>query len=134
MQELLDPLLPLVDRAEKNANTVVSQQKILTQVGQALRAINRQSADLLETAADAGLEPELRHLAATEAAIGRPELRFDLPELQYPARANCGVAWNTIVLAATTATCPAADPPGAGRGPSAASAQMQAALSSTIPP
>ena len=31
--ELLDLLLPLVDRAEKNANTVVSQQKILTQVG-----------------------------------------------------------------------------------------------------
>ena len=28
--------------------------------------------------ADAGLTPELRHLAATEAAIARPELRFDL--------------------------------------------------------
>ena len=50
VQELLDPLLPLVDRAEKNANTVVSQQKILTQVGQALRTINRQSSDLLEIA------------------------------------------------------------------------------------
>ncbi len=49
-QELLDPLLPLVDRAEKNANTVVAQQKILTQVGQALRTINRQSSDLLEIA------------------------------------------------------------------------------------
>jgi len=50
VQEALDPLMPLVDRAEKNANMVVSQQKILTQVGQALRAINRQSSDLLETA------------------------------------------------------------------------------------
>lgn len=50
VQEALEPLLPLVDRAEKNANTVVAQQKILTQVGQALRAINRQSSDLLETA------------------------------------------------------------------------------------
>ena len=50
VQELLDPVLPLVDRAEKNANTVIGQQKILTQVGQALRAINRQSSDLLETA------------------------------------------------------------------------------------
>lgn len=50
VQEALDPLLPLVDRAEKNANTVIAQQKILTQVGQALRAINRQSSDLLETA------------------------------------------------------------------------------------
>jgi twitching motility protein PilJ len=29
---------------------VLAQQKILTQVGQALRAINRQSSDLLETA------------------------------------------------------------------------------------
>ncbi|MBS0433987.1 MAG: type IV pili methyl-accepting chemotaxis transducer N-terminal domain-containing protein [Proteobacteria bacterium] len=50
VQDLLDPLLPLVDRAEKNANTVIAQQKILTQVGQALRTINRQSSDLLEIA------------------------------------------------------------------------------------
>ena len=50
VQELLDPLMPLVDRAEKNANTVIAQQKILTQVGQALRTINRQSSDLLEIA------------------------------------------------------------------------------------
>lgn len=34
--------------------------------------------DLLEMAAEAGLTPVLRHIAATEAAIGRPELRFDL--------------------------------------------------------
>jgi alanine racemase len=33
---------------------------------------------LLAEATDAGLTPELRHLAATEAAITRPELRFDL--------------------------------------------------------
>jgi twitching motility protein PilJ len=46
----VDALLPLVDRAEKNAGLVLAQQKTLTQVGQALRAINRQSADLLETA------------------------------------------------------------------------------------
>ncbi len=50
VQEQLDPLLPLVDRAEKNAKTVIAQQKILTQVGQALRTINRQSSDLLEIA------------------------------------------------------------------------------------
>lgn len=50
VQDALDPLLPLVDRAEKNANTVIAQQKILTQVGQALRTINRQSSDLLEIA------------------------------------------------------------------------------------
>ena len=50
VQDSLEPLLPLIDRAEKNANTVLAQQKILTQVGQALRAINRQSSDLLEIA------------------------------------------------------------------------------------
>ena len=33
---------------------------------------------LLAQAAAAGLTPELRHLAATEAAITRPDLRFDL--------------------------------------------------------
>ena len=50
MQDAIEPLLPLVDRAEKNAAIVLGQQKTLTQVGQALRAINRQSSDLLETA------------------------------------------------------------------------------------
>jgi len=49
-QDTVQPLLPLVDRAEKNANIVLAQQKTLTQVGQALRTINRQSSDLLETA------------------------------------------------------------------------------------
>jgi twitching motility protein PilJ len=50
VRDAIEPLLPLVDRAEKNANVVVGQQKVLTQVGQSLRAINRQSADLLELA------------------------------------------------------------------------------------
>jgi twitching motility protein PilJ len=50
VQPALDAVLPLVDRAEKNATTVLAQQKILTQVGQALRSINRQSSDLLEIA------------------------------------------------------------------------------------
>ncbi len=50
VQVPLEEMLPLVDRAEKNAETVIGQQQILTQVGQALRTINRQSSDLLETA------------------------------------------------------------------------------------
>ena len=41
---------PLMQRAEKNAATVMAQQKVLTQVGGALRNINRQSSDLLEVA------------------------------------------------------------------------------------
>lgn len=50
VQPTLESLLPLVERAEKNGKAVQSQEKILTQVGQALRAINRQSSDLLESA------------------------------------------------------------------------------------
>ena len=46
----VDALLPQVDKAEKNAAAVMTQQKNLIQVGQALRNINRQNADLLETA------------------------------------------------------------------------------------
>jgi twitching motility protein PilJ len=48
--EDVEKAIPLVDRAEKNAATVLAQQKILTQVGSALRTINRQSSDLLEVA------------------------------------------------------------------------------------
>jgi twitching motility protein PilJ len=50
VQDLLEPLMPLVERAEKSAGQVMAQQKTLTQVGEALRTINRQSSDLLETA------------------------------------------------------------------------------------
>jgi len=50
VQDSLTPLIPLIDRADKNSKTVLGQQKILTQVGQALRTINRQSSDLLEIA------------------------------------------------------------------------------------
>ena len=50
LTEDIEKAMPLVDRAEKNAATVLAQQKILTQVGSALRTINRQSSDLLEVA------------------------------------------------------------------------------------
>ncbi len=46
----VEKIAPLMERAEKNAATVMGQQKILTQVGSALRTINRQSSDLLEIA------------------------------------------------------------------------------------
>ena len=46
----LDAITPLMERAERNAKVVMGQQKILTQVGDALRTINRQSSDLLEIA------------------------------------------------------------------------------------
>ncbi|MEO6278741.1 methyl-accepting chemotaxis protein [Roseateles sp.] len=50
VQPTLNSLMPFVQRAEKNGAIVQNQEKILTQVGQALRAINRQSSDLLESA------------------------------------------------------------------------------------
>ncbi|WP_204735840.1 methyl-accepting chemotaxis protein [Hydrogenophaga laconesensis] len=46
----LGAILPKVDQAERNAAAVLAQQNILTQVGNALRTINRQSSDLLEIA------------------------------------------------------------------------------------
>ena len=46
----LDGLLPRIDAAESNASAVLAQEGILTQVGNALRTINRQSSDLLEIA------------------------------------------------------------------------------------
>ena len=50
LQGDLEKIVPLMERAEKNAKTVMGQQQILTQVGAALRTINRQSSDLLEIA------------------------------------------------------------------------------------
>ena len=44
----LDKVLPMVTRAEKSAKSIMEQQQILTQIGSALRLINRQSSDLLE--------------------------------------------------------------------------------------
>ncbi|HSV52124.1 MAG TPA: methyl-accepting chemotaxis protein [Burkholderiaceae bacterium] len=46
----LEKITPLMERAERNAKTVMGQEKILTQVSNALRTINRQSSDLLEIA------------------------------------------------------------------------------------
>jgi twitching motility protein PilJ len=48
VSEIITPLLPLVDTAEKSTAAVLAQEKLLTQVGTALRNVNRQSSDLLE--------------------------------------------------------------------------------------
>ena len=50
LQPDFQKVVPLMERAEKNAAVVMGQQNILTQVGTALRTINRQSSDLLEIA------------------------------------------------------------------------------------
>ena len=49
-QALLEPLMPLVDRAEKNAKAVMAQESALVQVSKALRTINAQAGELLESA------------------------------------------------------------------------------------
>ncbi len=67
-----EPLMPLVERAEKNAGVVLAQQKTLTQVGQALRAINRQSSELLETAETvSSLKLQQDASAAELSAVGQ---------------------------------------------------------------
>jgi twitching motility protein PilJ len=50
MQPQLEKVLPLMLRAEKSAGVILAQKDVLTQVGEALRLINRQSSDLLEVA------------------------------------------------------------------------------------
>lgn len=72
VQEAIEPTLPLVDRAEKNAATVLSQQRTLTQGGQALRAINRQSSDLLEVAETiSALKLQQNPTPAEASAVGQ---------------------------------------------------------------
>ena len=50
LQPQLAALMPSVQSARDNAAAIIQQQQILTQVGTALRLINRQSSDLLEIA------------------------------------------------------------------------------------
>ena len=62
----LEKITPLMERAEKNAAIVMAQQKILTQVGSALRLINRQSSDLLEIAETVSSLKLQQNAASTE--------------------------------------------------------------------
>jgi twitching motility protein PilJ len=72
LQPLVEPLIPLVDRAEKNAQLVLAQEKTLTQVGAALRVINRQSSDLLEIAETlSSLKLQQGASAAELSAVGQ---------------------------------------------------------------
>jgi twitching motility protein PilJ len=50
VQAAVEPLVSMVGRADKNVKVVLSQEKVLTEVGNSLRTINRQSSDLLEAA------------------------------------------------------------------------------------
>ena len=71
-QEVLEPLMVMVERAEKNSATLLGQQKNLTQIGLALRSINRQSAELLESAETISALKVQQEASASEiAAIGQ---------------------------------------------------------------
>lgn len=50
VQQGLDAVEPLLKKADANGRAVLAQQKVLIQVGQALKAINAQSGELLESA------------------------------------------------------------------------------------
>jgi len=72
VQSTIEPLMPLVQRAEKSAGMVLTQQQTLTQVSAALRTINRQSAELLETAETvASLKLQQGATAAELSATGQ---------------------------------------------------------------
>ncbi|MBV1734116.1 MAG: type IV pili methyl-accepting chemotaxis transducer N-terminal domain-containing protein, partial [Hydrogenophaga sp.] len=68
----LTELTPRIDAAMSNATTVLAQQSILTQVGDSLRSINRQSSDLLEIAETiSALKLERNAPAADISAAGQ---------------------------------------------------------------
>ena len=50
VQNQLEPLTPSLERVRTSSNVLLAQEKTLTQVGLVLRAINKQSAEWLETA------------------------------------------------------------------------------------
>jgi twitching motility protein PilJ len=69
---LIDPMMAVVDRTEKNADTVLAQEQLLTQVGTALKAINRQSGELLDaTEAVAAAKVQQDALPTEVSAAGR---------------------------------------------------------------
>ena len=72
MQAAIDPLLPLVDKAEKSASVLLAQQGNLTRMARALRAINQQSGELLDTADGlVAMKLQAGGTAAEVAAAGR---------------------------------------------------------------
>ena len=68
VQAALEPVLPLVERAEKNAATLLTQQKALTQMRQSLLAVNRRSSDLLAAVDSVGVLKLQQGASPTELA------------------------------------------------------------------
>ena len=68
VQPDVEKVMPLMERAETNAKIVVGQQSILTQVGNTLRTISRQSSDLREIAESVSSLKLQQNAAAVEIA------------------------------------------------------------------
>lgn len=62
----LEKIKPLIERAKLNADAIGEQKEILTQVGQAMRVVNRQSSQLLESAAGIADQKLAQGAPATE--------------------------------------------------------------------
>lgn len=72
LKEQIELVLPLINRAESNANVVLNQQATLTKVSVALKAINRQSSELLEIAETiSALKLQKGSSAAELSAVGQ---------------------------------------------------------------
>lgn len=67
-EEELGTVSTLAQRAEKNAKAVLAQKAVLTQAGDALRAINRQSSSLLELAESVANSKLQQGASSTEIA------------------------------------------------------------------
>jgi twitching motility protein PilJ len=72
VREAVEGLLPQVASAERSANVVLAQQKVLVDAGQALRTISKDSSDLLDIAETvASLKLQQGAAAAELAAAGQ---------------------------------------------------------------
>ncbi|XHS78622.1 methyl-accepting chemotaxis protein [Burkholderiaceae bacterium UC74_6] len=67
-QSSVEAVLPLVEKAKKNGTLIGDQQKVLIEVGKALREINKQSADLLESAEAVSAQALQQNAPAAEVA------------------------------------------------------------------
>jgi twitching motility protein PilJ len=95
-----DPMQSLVDGADKHARTLLAQEKLLTQIGLALRSINKRSSEMLEQV-DALAGIKLQSGAATSevaAAIKLAWLTQRLAKSALEAQNVQGVSPDAVTL------------------------------------
>ncbi|MEY4749984.1 MAG: hypothetical protein RIQ60_2198 [Pseudomonadota bacterium] len=95
-----DPMQGLVDGADKHARTLLAQEKLLTQIGLALRSINKRSSEMLEQV-DALVGIKLQTGAATtevSAAVKLAWLTQRLAKSALEAQNVQGVSPDAVTL------------------------------------